>query len=48
LDKPAQYLRDELGIEAPKRIAAALGGTDAARRMQQANNKLFEKLRLTA
>ncbi len=31
-----------------KRIAAALSDTDAARRMQQAKSKLFEKLRLTA
>jgi hypothetical protein len=36
-----------LSINALKRIAAALSDTDAARRMQQAKNKLFEKLRLT-
>ena len=48
LDKPAQYLRQGLSINALKRIAAALSDTDAARRMQQAKNKLFEKLRLTA
>ena len=48
LDKPAQYLRPGLSINALKRIAAALSDTDAARRMQQAKNKLFEKLRLTA
>jgi transposase InsO family protein len=47
LDKPAQYLRHGLSINALKRIAAALSDTDAARRMQQAKNKLFEKLRLT-
>jgi transposase InsO family protein len=47
LDKPAQYLRQGLSINALKRIAAALSDTDAARRMQQAKNKLFEKLRLT-
>jgi hypothetical protein len=29
-------------------IAAAIGDTDAARRMQQAKAKLFERLRLTA
>ena len=48
LDKPARYLRQGLSINALKRIAAALSDTDAARRMQQAKNKLFEKLRLSA
>ncbi len=48
LDKPAQYLRQGLSINALKRIAAARSDTEAARRMQQAKNKLFEKLRLTA
>lgn len=47
LDSPAQYLRQGLSINALKRIAGALSDTDAARRMQQAKNKLFEKLRLT-
>jgi transposase InsO family protein len=48
LDRPAQYLRHSLTINALKRIAGALSDTDAARRMQQAKNKLFEKLKLTA
>ena len=48
LDAPAQYLRQGLSINALKRIAGALSDTDAARRMQQAKNKLFEKLTLTA
>ncbi len=48
LDKPAQYLRQGLSISILKRIAGALSDTDAARRMQQAKSKLFEKLRLTA
>ena len=48
LDKPAQYLRRGRSINALKRIAAALSDTDAARRMQLAKSKLFEKLRLTA
>jgi transposase InsO family protein len=48
LDKPAQYLSHGLSINALKRIAGALSDTDAARRMQQAKTKLFEKLRLTA
>jgi transposase InsO family protein len=48
LDRPAQYLRQGLSINALKRIAGALSDTDAARRMQQAKSRLFEKLRLTA
>jgi transposase InsO family protein len=48
LEKPAQYLRNGLSMNALNRVAAALSDTDAARRMQQAKNKLFEKLRPTA
>jgi transposase InsO family protein len=48
LDRPAQYLRQGLSINALKRIAGALSDTEAARRMQQAKSRLFEKLRLTA
>ena len=48
LDKPAQYLRDGLSMNALKRVAAAISDTDAARRMQQAKAKLFDQLRLTA
>jgi hypothetical protein len=48
LDKPGQYLREGLSINALKRVAAAISDTDAARRMQQAKAKLFERLRLTA
>ena len=48
LDNPAQYLRRGLSINALKRIAGALSDTEAARRMQLAKIKLFEKLRLTA
>ncbi|MGC9159749.1 MAG: hypothetical protein ACP5FH_12260, partial [Terracidiphilus sp.] len=48
LDKPAQYLRKGLSIDALKRVAAAISDTDAAIRMQQAKGKLFEKLRLSA
>ena len=47
LDQPAQYLRQGLSINALKRISAASSDTDAARRMQQAKCKLFEKMRLT-
>ena len=48
LEKPAQYLRPGLSINALKRIAAARSDTDAARRMQQAKAKLFQLLRLSA
>jgi hypothetical protein len=34
-------------MNALNRVAAALSDTDAARRMQQAKNKLFERLRPT-
>ena len=45
LDNPAQYLRGGLSLNALKRVAAAISDTDAARRMQQAKSKLFEKMR---
>jgi transposase InsO family protein len=48
LHKPAQFLRQGLSINALNRIAGTLSDTEAARRMQLAKNKLFEKLRLTA
>ena len=48
LDKPAQYLRDGLSMNALKRVAGAISDTDAARRMQQAKAKLFDQLRLIA
>jgi transposase InsO family protein len=48
LDKPAQYLRNGRSMKALERVAAALSDTDAARRMQQAKAKLFEKLRRSA
>src|SRR5664279_5305272 len=48
LDKPAQYLRNGLSINALNRVASTISDTDAARRMQQAKAKLFERLRLTA
>jgi transposase InsO family protein len=48
LDKPGQYLREGLSMNALKRVAAAISDTDAARRMQQAKAKLFERLRPSA
>jgi transposase InsO family protein len=48
LEKPAQYLREGLSMNTLKRVAAAISDTDAARRMQRAKSKLFDKLRQTA
>jgi transposase InsO family protein len=48
LDKPAQYLRDGLSMNALKRVAAAISDTEAARRMQRAKTKLFDQFRLSA
>lgn len=48
LPNPAQYLRPELSTNALKRIAAAISDTDAARRMQLAKSKLFDRLRRSA
>jgi transposase InsO family protein len=48
LEKPAQYLRNGLSMNALNRVAAAISDTEAAIRMQQAKVKLFEKLRHTA
>jgi transposase InsO family protein len=48
LDKPGQYLREGLSMNALKRVAAALSDTDAARRMQQAKARLFDQLRRSA
>jgi hypothetical protein len=48
LDKPAQYLRRGLSMNALNRVAATISDTDAARRMQQAKERLFERLRKTA
>ncbi len=48
LQKPAKFLRQGLSINALKRIASALSDTDAARRMQQAKSRFFEKLRRAA
>jgi hypothetical protein len=45
---PSPYLREGLSLNALKRIAGALSDNEAVRRMQQAKNKLFERLRLTA
>ncbi len=44
----AQYLRPGVSLAMLKRIAAALSDTEAAQRMQQAKQQLFEQLRRAA
>jgi len=48
LDRPQQYLRPGRSINALKRVAASVSDTEAARRMQQAKNTLFEQIRRPA
>jgi hypothetical protein len=48
LDRPQQYLRPGLLIAALKRVAASMSDTEAARRLQQAKNNMFEKIRKSA
>jgi transposase InsO family protein len=48
LHQPGQYLRKGLSISALKRVAQALSDTEAARRMQQAKNRLFALWRKSA
>ena len=48
LDRPQQFLRPALSINALKRVAASMSDTEAARRMQQAKNAMFEQLRRSA
>jgi len=44
LDRPQQFLRPGLSINALKRVAATMSDTDAARRMQQAKSTMFEQI----
>lgn len=48
LDRPQQFLRAGLTIGALKRVAATMSDTEAARRMQQAKNNMFEQIRRSA
>jgi transposase InsO family protein len=48
LDRPQQFLRPGLSINALKRVATSISDTEAARRMQQAKNTLFEQIRRSA
>ena len=45
LDHPQQFLRPGLLIAALKRVAASMSDTEAARRMQEAKNTMFEQIR---
>ena len=48
LDRPQQFLRPGLSINALKRVAATMSDTEAARRMQQAKYSMFEQIRRSA
>jgi hypothetical protein len=48
LDRPQQFLRPGLTVKALKRVAAAMSDTDAARRMQQAKNAMFDEITKSA
>jgi hypothetical protein len=48
LDRPQQFLRSGLSLGALKRVAASMSDTEAARRMQQAKNTMFEEIKRSA
>ena len=48
LDRPQQFLRPGLSVAALQRVAATISDTEAARRMQQAKNNLFEQISRSA
>lgn len=48
LDRPQPFLRSGLTVAALKRVAASMSDTEAARRMQQAKNTMFEQIRRSA
>jgi len=48
LDRPQQFLKPGLSLNALKRVAASISDTDAARRMQQAKDNMFEQIRRSA
>jgi len=48
LDRPQQYLRPGLNIKALQRVAASMSDTEAARRMQQARDAMFDQIRKSA
>ena len=48
LDRPQQFLRPGLSLNALKRVAASMSDTEAAQRMQQAKNAMFEQIKRSA
>jgi hypothetical protein len=48
LHRPQQFLRPGLSVAALKRVAASMSDTEAARRMQQAKNTMFEQITKSA
>ena len=48
LDRPQQFLKPGLTINALKRVAASVSDTDAAKRMQKAKNNMFEQITRSA
>ena len=48
LEQPQQFLRPGLSIAARKRVAASISDTEAARRIQQAKNSMFEQIKRSA
>lgn len=48
LDRPQQFLRPGLTVNALKRVADSISDTDAARRMQQAKDNMFAQIRRSA
>jgi hypothetical protein len=48
LDRPQQFLRPGLSVAALQRVAASMSDTEAARRMQEAKNTMFEQIKRSA
>ena len=48
LERPQQFLRPGLSLNALKRVAATMSDTEAARRMQLAKNSMFEQIKKSA
>jgi len=48
LDRAQQFLRPGLSLNALRRVSATMSDTEAARRMQQAKNNMFEQIGRTA
>lgn len=48
IHRPQQFLRPGRSIAALKRVAASMSDTEAARRMQEAKNTMFEQITRTA